>query len=157
MSPLLQEVILRVSDLGLLQANASMKSGFEQRFKGVIDTVYNSTQPIILFIDEARTLTGAGGAEGGSDATNLPKPALARDESCILTAIAWLEYKRYLGKNPALTRYFQLVQVEKPDEIIAVEMLRGVAGKLEQHHDMQTMDVAVVDVVKLSHRYAFGR
>ncbi|HGN0696477.1 TPA: Clp protease N-terminal domain-containing protein, partial [Pseudomonas aeruginosa] len=155
--PSLQEVILRVLDLGLLQAGASMKGEFEQRLKGVIDAVRNSAQPIILFIDEAHTLIGAGGAEGGSDAANLLKPALARGELRTLAATTWLEYKKYFEKDPALTRRFQLVQVEEPDEATAVEMLRGVAGKLEQHHGVQIMDAAIVDAVKLSHRYISGR
>ncbi len=155
--PSLQEVILRVLDLGLLQAGASMKGEFEQRLKGVIDAVRNSAQPIILFIDEAHTLIGAGGAEGGSDAANLLKPALARGELRTLAATTWLEYKKYFEKDPALTRRFQLVQVEEPDEGTAVEMLRGVAGKLELHHGVQIMDAAIVDAVKLSHRYISGR
>ncbi|ALY39250.1 type VI secretion system ATPase TssH [Pseudomonas aeruginosa] len=155
--PSLQEVILRVLDLGLLQAGASMKGEFEQRLKGVIDSVRNSAQPIILFIDEAHTLIGAGGAEGGSDAANLLKPALARGELRTLAATTWLEYKKYFEKDPALTRRFQLVQVEEPDEATAVEMLRGVAGKLELHHGVQIMDAAIVDAVKLSHRYISGR
>ncbi len=155
--PSLQEVILRVLDLGLLQAGASMKGEFEQRLKGVIDAVRNSAQPIILFIDEAHTLIGAGGAEGGSDAANLLKPALARGELRTLAATTWLEYKKYFEKDPALTRRFQLVQVEEPDEATAVEMLRGVAGKLELHHGVQIMDAAIVDAVKLSHRYISGR
>ena len=108
--PSLQEVILRVLDLGLLQAGASMKGEFEQRLKGVIDAVRNSAQPIILFIDEAHTLIGAGGAEGGSDAANLLKPALARGELRTLAATTWLEYKKYFEKDPALTRRFQLVR-----------------------------------------------
>ncbi len=119
--PSLQEVILRVLDLGLLQAGASMKGEFEQRLKGVIDAVRNSAQPIILFIDEAHTLIGAGGAEGGSDAANLLKPALARGELRTLAATTWLEYKKYFEKDPALTRRFQLVQVEEPDEATALE------------------------------------
>ncbi|WP_132650407.1 AAA family ATPase [Pseudomonas aeruginosa] len=155
--PSLQEVILRVLDLGLLQAGASMKGEFEQRLKGVIDAVRNSAQPIILFIDEAHTLIGAGGAEGGSDAANLLKPALARGELRTLAATTWLEYKKYFEKDPALTRRFQLVQVEEPDEATAVEMLRGIAGKLELHHGVQIMDAAIVDAVKLSHRYISGR
>jgi type VI secretion system protein VasG len=155
--PSLQEVSLRVLDLGLLQAGAGVKGEFEQRLKGVIDAVRNAEKPIILFIDEAHTLIGAGGAEGGSDAANLLKPALARGELRTLAATTWLEYKKYFEKDPALARRFQLVQVEEPDEITAVEMLRGVAAKLEQHHGVQVLDAAIHEAVKLSHRYISGR
>ncbi|MGP0170826.1 type VI secretion system ATPase TssH [Pseudomonas sp. NCHU5208] len=155
--PPLQNVILRVLDLGLLQAGAGVKGEFEQRLKGVIDAVRSSEQPIILFIDEAHTLIGAGGSEGGSDAANLLKPALARGELRTLAATTWLEYKKYFEKDPALARRFQLVQVEEPDEATAVEMLRGVAAKLEQHHGVQVLDSAIQDAVKLSHRYISGR
>lgn len=155
--PPLQNVILRVLDLGLLQAGAGVKGEFEQRLKGVIDAVRGSEQPIILFIDEAHTLIGAGGSEGGSDAANLLKPALARGELRTLAATTWLEYKKYFEKDPALARRFQLVQVEEPDEATAVEMLRGVAAKLEQHHGVQVLDSAIQDAVKLSHRYISGR
>ncbi|KJK02749.1 ATPase [Pseudomonas sp. 21] len=155
--PPLQGVVLRVLDLGLLQAGAGIKGEFEQRLKGVIDAVRSSEHPIILFIDEAHTLIGAGGAEGGSDAANLLKPALARGELRTLAATTWLEYKKYFEKDPALARRFQLVQVEEPDEATAVDMLRGVAAKLEQHHGVQVLDVAIQDAVKLSHRYISGR
>jgi type VI secretion system protein VasG len=155
--PSLQEVSLRVLDLGLLQAGAGVKGEFEQRLKGVIDAVRNAEKPIILFIDEAHTLIGAGGAEGGSDAANLLKPALARGELRTLAATTWMEYKKYFEKDPALARRFQLVQVEEPDEITAVEMLRGVAAKLEQHHGVQVLDAAIHEAVKLSHRYISGR
>jgi type VI secretion system protein VasG len=155
--PSLQEVSLRVLDLGLLQAGAGVKGEFEQRLKGVIDAVRGADKPIILFIDEAHTLIGAGGAEGGSDAANLLKPALARGELRTLAATTWLEYKKYFEKDPALARRFQLVQVEEPDEITAVEMLRGVAAKLEQHHGVQVLDAAIHEAVKLSHRYISGR
>ncbi|KOY03201.1 type VI secretion system ATPase TssH [Pseudomonas nunensis] len=155
--PSLQEVSLRVLDLGLLQAGAGVKGEFEQRLKGVIDAVRSAEKPIILFIDEAHTLIGAGGAEGGSDAANLLKPALARGELRTLAATTWLEYKKYFEKDPALARRFQLVQVEEPDEITAVEMLRGVAAKLEQHHGVQVLDAAIHEAVKLSHRYISGR
>ncbi|BAU74750.1 type VI secretion system ATPase TssH [Metapseudomonas furukawaii] len=155
--PPLQDVILRVLDLGLLQAGAGVKGEFEQRLKGVIDAVRGSEQPIILFIDEAHTLIGAGGSEGGSDAANLLKPALARGELRTLAATTWLEYKKYFEKDPALARRFQLVQVEEPDEATAVDMLRGVAAKLEQHHGVQVLDAAIQDAVKLSHRYISGR
>ncbi|MGY2167647.1 type VI secretion system ATPase TssH [Pseudomonas gingeri] len=155
--PSLQEVSLRVLDLGLLQAGAGVKGEFEQRLKGVIDAVRGADKPIILFIDEAHTLIGAGGAEGGSDAANLLKPALARGELRTLAATTWMEYKKYFEKDPALARRFQLVQVEEPDEATAVEMLRGVAAKLEQHHGVQVLDAAIHDAVKLSHRYISGR
>ncbi|WP_435036175.1 type VI secretion system ATPase TssH [Pseudomonas neuropathica] len=155
--PSLQEVSLRVLDLGLLQAGAGIKGEFEQRLKRVIDAVRSADKPIILFIDEAHTLIGAGGAEGGSDAANLLKPALARGELRTLAATTWLEYKKYFEKDPALARRFQLVQVEEPDEITAVEMLRGVAAKLEQHHGVQVLDAAIHEAVKLSHRYISGR
>jgi type VI secretion system protein VasG len=155
--PSLQKVSLRVLDLGLLQAGAGVKGEFEQRLKGVIDAVRSAEKPIILFIDEAHTLIGAGGAEGGSDAANLLKPALARGELRTLAATTWLEYKKYFEKDPALARRFQLVQVEEPDETTAVEMLRGVAAKLEQHHGVQVLDAAIHEAVKLSHRYISGR
>ncbi|WP_448649367.1 type VI secretion system ATPase TssH [Pseudomonas corrugata] len=155
--PSLQEVTLRVLDLGLLQAGAGVKGEFEQRLKGVIDAVRSAEKPIILFIDEAHTLIGAGGAEGGSDAANLLKPALARGELRTLAATTWLEYKKYFEKDPALARRFQLVQVEEPDELTAVEMLRGVASKLEHHHGVQVLDAAIHEAVKLSHRYISGR
>ncbi|MEO4049210.1 type VI secretion system ATPase TssH [Pseudomonas sp. CAU 1711] len=155
--PPLKDVSVRVLDLGLLQAGAGVKGEFEQRLKGVIDGVRGSAQPIILFIDEAHTLVGAGAAEGGSDAANLLKPALARGELRTLAATTWLEYKKYFEKDPALTRRFQLVQVEEPDEATAVDMLRGVASKLEQHHCVQVLDAAIHDAVKLSHRYISGR
>ena len=155
--PSLQQVSLRVLDLGLLQAGAGVKGEFEQRLKGVIDAVRSADKPIILFIDEAHTLIGAGGAEGGSDAANLLKPALARGELRTLAATTWMEYKKYFEKDPALARRFQLVQVEEPDETTAVEMLRGVATKLEQHHGVQVLDAAIHEAVKLSHRYISGR
>ncbi|HEY1028014.1 MAG TPA: type VI secretion system ATPase TssH [Pseudomonas sp.] len=155
--PPLQDVVLRVLDLGLLQAGAGVKGEFEQRLKGVIEAVRSSEHPIILFIDEAHTLIGAGGSEGGSDAANLLKPALARGELRTVAATTWLEYKKYFEKDPALARRFQLVQIEEPDEVTAVEMLRGVAAKLEHHHGVQVLDSAIQDAVKLSHRYISGR
>ncbi|TWC40139.1 type VI secretion system protein VasG [Pseudomonas sp. SJZ079] len=155
--PPLKEVSLRVLDLGLLQAGAGVKGEFEQRLKGVIDGVRTSAKPVILFIDEAHTLVGAGAAEGQSDAANLLKPALARGELRTIAATTWLEYKKYFEKDPALARRFQLVQVEEPDEATAVDMLRGVAAKLEQHHGVQVLDAAIHDAVKLSHRYIPGR
>ncbi|MGY4533148.1 type VI secretion system protein VasG [Pseudomonas sp. TE3786] len=155
--PPLKDVSVRVLDLGLLQAGAGVKGEFEQRLKGVIDAVRSADKPIILFIDEAHTMIGAGAAEGSSDAANLLKPALARGELRTIAATTWMEYKKYFEKDPALARRFQLVQVEEPDEATAVEMLRGVASKLEQHHGVQVLDAAIHDAVKLSHRYISGR
>ncbi|HLD68201.1 MAG TPA: AAA family ATPase, partial [Pseudomonas sp.] len=155
--PALKEVSVRVLDLGLLQAGAGVKGEFEQRLKGVIDAVRKAEKPIVLFIDEAHTMIGAGAAEGQSDAANLLKPALARGELRTIAATTWLEYKKYFEKDPALARRFQLVQIEEPDEATAVQMLRGVATKLEQHHGVQVLDAAIHDAVKLSHRYISGR
>ena len=155
--PPLQEVRVRVLDLGLLQAGAGVKGEFEQRLKGVIDGVRSASPKVILFIDEAHTMIGAGAAEGQSDAANLLKPALARGELRTIAATTWLEYKKYFEKDPALARRFQLVQVEEPDEATAVGMLRGIAGKLEQHHGVKVLDAAIHDAVKLSQRYISGR
>ena len=155
--PPLREVALRVLDLGLLQAGAGVKGEFEARLKGVIDAVRNAPHPVILFIDEAHTMVGAGAAEGQSDAANLLKPALARGELRTIAATTWLEYKKYFEKDPALARRFQLVQVEEPDEATAIYMLRGVASKLELHHGVHVLDTAIQDAVKLSHRYISGR
>lgn len=155
--PALKDVALRVLDLGLLQAGASLKGEFEQRLKSVIEAVRSSATPIILFIDEAHTLIGAGAAEGQNDAANLLKPALARGELRTIAATTWLEYKKYFEKDPALARRFQLVQVEEPSEATAIAMLRGVAAGLEQHHGVQILDSAICDAVKLSHRYITGR
>ena len=155
--PPLRKVSLRVLDLALLQAGAGAKGEFEQRLRQVIDQVRCSPSPIILFIDEAHTLIGAGGAAGHGDAANLLKPALARGELRTLAATTWLEYKKYIEKDPALARRFQLVQVEEPSEPVAIDMLRGVAIKLEQHHGVAILESAVHDAVKLSHRYLPGR
>ncbi|TKC81500.1 type VI secretion system ATPase TssH [Trinickia terrae] len=155
--PPLANVTLRVLDLALLQAGASVKGEFEQRLKGIIDEVKQVAQPVILFIDEAHTMIGAGGAEGRGDVANLLKPALARGELRTIAATTWLEYKKYFEKDPALARRFQLVQIEEPDEATAVAMLRGVAAKLEQHHGVAVLEAAIVDAVKLSHRYISGR
>ncbi|WP_207005585.1 type VI secretion system ATPase TssH [Trinickia mobilis] len=155
--PPLANVALRVLDLALLQAGAGVKGEFEQRLKGVIDEVKRAAQPVILFIDEAHTMIGAGGAEGQSDVANLLKPALARGELRTIAATTWLEYKKYFEKDPALARRFQLVQIEEPDEETAVAMLRGVAAKLEAHHGVAVLEAAIVDAVKLSHRYISGR
>jgi type VI secretion system protein VasG len=155
--PALANVALRVLDLALLQAGAGVKGEFEQRLKAVIDEVKRSPQPVILFIDEAHTMIGAGGAEGQGDVANLLKPALARGELRTIAATTWLEYKKYFEKDPALARRFQLVQVDEPDEQTAVAMLRGVATKLEGHHGVAVLEAAIVDAVKLSHRYISGR
>ncbi len=155
--PLLRKVELLALDLGLLQAGAGVKGEFEQRLKGVIEAVKKSPKPIILFIDEAHTLIGAGGTEGGSDAANLLKPALARGELRTLAATTWLEYKKYFEKDPALDRRFQRIQIEEPDEDSAVVMLRAVADKLEAHHGVQILDTAIREAVHLSQRYISGR
>ncbi|AGR58621.1 TPA: type VI secretion system ATPase TssH [Salmonella bongori] len=155
--PPLREVVLLSLDLGLLQAGAGVKGEFEQRLRGVIEAVKKSPQPIILFIDEAHTLIGAGGAEGGSDAANLLKPALARGELRTIAATTWQEYKKYFEKDPALDRRFQRIQIEEPDENGAVVMLRAVADKLEAHHGVQILDTAIREAVRLSQRYISGR
>jgi type VI secretion system protein VasG len=155
--PQLKEVSLLSLDLGLLQAGASMKGEFEQRLRQVIDEVQASPKPIILFIDEVHTLVGAGGAAGTGDAANLLKPALARGNLRTIGATTWAEYKKYIEKDPALTRRFQVVQVPEPDEHKAVLMLRGVATVLEKHHRAQLLDEAIEAAVKLSHRYIPAR
>jgi type VI secretion system protein VasG len=155
--PQLAEVSLLSLDLGLLQAGASMKGEFEQRLRQVIDEVQAAPKPIILFIDEVHTLIGAGGAAGTGDAANLLKPALARGNLRTIGATTWAEYKKYIEKDPALTRRFQVVQVHEPDEHKAVLMLRGVAGVLEQHHRVQLLDEAIESAVMLSHRYIPAR
>ncbi|WP_428353127.1 type VI secretion system ATPase TssH [Methyloprofundus sp.] len=149
----LQEVSIRTLDLGLLQAGASMKGEFENRLRQVIEEVQASEKPIILFIDEAHTLIGAGGSAGTGDAANLLKPALARGTLRTVAATTWAEYKKYFEKDPALTRRFQVVKVEEPDEQKALLMMRGVAGVMEQHHQVLLLDEALEDSVKLSHRY----
>ena len=155
--PQLKEVSLYVLDIGLLQAGASMKGEFENRLRQVIDEVQASAKPIILFIDEAHTLIGAGGAAGTGDAANLLKPALARGKLRTIAATTWAEYKKYFEKDPALTRRFQVVQVGEPSEEKAVLMLRGVATVLEKHHRVQLLDEAIEAAVKLSHRYIPAR
>jgi type VI secretion system protein VasG len=155
--PQLQGVSLLVLDIGLLQAGASMKGEFEQRLRQVIDEVQASPKPIILFIDEVHTLVGAGGAAGTGDAANLLKPALARGTLRTVGATTWAEYKKYIEKDPALTRRFQVVQVPEPDEAKAILMLRGVATVLEKHHRVQLLDEAIESAVKLSHRYIPAR
>jgi type VI secretion system protein VasG len=155
--PALRDVVLRVLDLALLQAGAGVRGEFEQRLRQVIDAVKAAGAPVILFIDEAHTLIGAGGAAGQGDAANLLKPALARGELRTVAATTWLEYKKYIEKDPALARRFQLVQVEEPAPDAAVAMLRGVAVRLEQHHGVSILEAAVHDAVKLSQRYMPGR
>ncbi|NJD07661.1 MAG: type VI secretion system ATPase TssH [Methylococcaceae bacterium] len=155
--PPLREVSLRTLDVGLLQAGASMKGEFEQRLRQVIEEVQASPKPIILFIDEAHTLVGAGGAAGTGDAANLLKPALARGTLRTVAATTWAEYKKHIEKDPALTRRFQVVQVHEPSEEKAVLMMRGVASVMEKHHKVQVLDEALEAAVKLSHRYIPAR
>ena len=155
--PQLKDVKLLTLDIGLLQAGASMKGEFEQRLRQVIDEVQASPTPIILFIDEIHTLVGAGGAAGTGDAANLLKPALARGNLRTIGATTWAEYKKYIEKDPARTRRFQVVQVPEPDETKAILMLRGVASVLEKHHRVQLLDEAIEAAVKLSHRYIPAR
>ena len=155
--PSLKDVELRALDVGLLQAGASMKGEFEQRLRSVIDEVQASERPIILFIDETHTLVGAGGAAGTGDAANLLKPALARGQLRTIGATTFAEYKKHIEKDPALTRRFQSVQVDEPDEKKAVLMMRGVASTMEKHHRVQILDEALEAAVRLSHRYIPAR
>ncbi len=155
--PSLKEVELRSLDVGLLQAGASMKGEFEQRLRSVIDEVQASTKPIILFIDETHTLVGAGGAAGTGDAANLLKPALARGTLRTIGATTFAEYKKHIEKDPALTRRFQTIQVDEPDEAKAILMMRGVASTMEKHHKVQILDEALEAAVRLSHRYIPAR
>ncbi|MBI4696818.1 MAG: type VI secretion system ATPase TssH [Gammaproteobacteria bacterium] len=155
--PPLKDVTLRVLDVGLLQAGASMKGEFENRLRQVIEEVQSSPKPIILFIDEAHTLVGAGGAAGTGDAANLLKPALARGTLRTVAATTWAEYKKHIEKDPALTRRFQTVQVDEPDEPKAVMMMRGLSNVMEKHHRVQVLDEALEAAVKLSHRYIPAR
>jgi type VI secretion system protein VasG len=149
----LQGVTLRTLDVGLLQAGASVKGEFENRLRQVIEEVQSSPTPIILFIDEAHTLIGAGGAAGTGDAANLLKPALARGTLRTIAATTWSEYKKYIEKDPALTRRFQVVKVDEPQEDKAVLMMRAVASMLEKHHQVQILDEALDAAVRLSSRY----
>ncbi len=155
--PPLADVALRMLDVGLLQAGASMKGEFENRLRQVIEEVQSSEKPIILFIDEAHTLVGAGGAAGTGDAANLLKPALARGTLRTVAATTWAEYKKHIEKDPALTRRFQVVQVGEPNEEKAILMMRGVASTMEQHHRVQILDEALEASVRLSHRYIPAR
>lgn len=153
----LRDVRVLALDMGLLQAGASVKGEFENRLKQVIADVKASEIPIILFIDEAHTMIGAGGAQGGSDAANLLKPALARGELRTIAATTWSEYKKYFEKDPALSRRFQLVKVDEPDESAAIGMLRGIAPHYEESHGVRIYDDAVVACAKLGSRYVAGR
>ncbi len=153
----LRNVSLRSLDLGLLQAGAGVKGEFENRLKAVISEVKSSPQPIIVFIDEAHTMIGAGGSAGQGDAANLLKPALARGELRTIAATTWAEYKKYFERDAALARRFQVVKVEEPEEASAVAMMRGLVGTLEAHHGIRILDEAVVDSVRLSKRYISGR
>jgi type VI secretion system protein VasG len=144
-------------DLGLLQAGASVKGEFENRLKSVIAEVKASPDPIIMFIDEAHTMIGAGGKEGQGDAANLLKPALARGELRTIAATTWAEYKKYFERDPALTRRFQVVKIEEPDESKAIDMMRAISTMLSIHHGVRIMDEAIVASVKLSSRYITAR
>jgi type VI secretion system protein VasG len=155
--PALARVAVRILDLGLLQAGAGVKGEFEDRLRQVIAEVAASPVPVILFIDEAHTLIGAGGQAGQGDAANLLKPALARGELRTIAATTWAEYKRYFEKDPALARRFQVVKVEEPDEATAIGMLRALVPRLERHHGVRVLDEAVADAVRLSQRYITGR
>jgi type VI secretion system protein VasG len=151
--PMLKDVSLLALDVGLLQAGASMKGEFEQRLRQVIDEVQASPKPIVLFIDEVHTLVGAGGAAGTGDAANLLKPALARGTLRTIGATTWAEYKKYIEKDPALTRRFQTVKIDEPTEEKGVLMMRGIVSTMEKHHRVQVLDAALEAAVKLSHRY----
>ena len=155
--PALRNVTLRTLDLGLLQAGAGVKGEFENRLKSVIEETKSSPKPIILFIDEAHTLIGAGGQAGQNDAANLLKPALARGELRTIAATTWAEYKKYFEKDAALTRRFQPVKVEEPSEKMATAMIRGLVATLELHHKVRILDEAVSDAVRLSARYIPAR
>jgi type VI secretion system protein VasG len=155
--PALKDVVIRTLDLGLLQAGAGVKGEFENRLKNVIEETKASPKPIILFIDEAHQLIGAGGQAGQGDAANLLKPALARGELRTIAATTWAEYKKYFEKDAALTRRFQVVQVAEPSEPIAIAMVRGIVATLEKHHSIRILDEAVEAAVKLSARFIPSR
>src|ERR1700733_6405243 len=155
--PPLKGVKLCVLDVGVRQAGASMKGEFEQRLRSVIDEVQSSPTPIILFIDEAHTLIGAGGQAGTGDAANLLKPALARGTLRTIAATTWAEYRQYFEKDPALTRRFQPIQIGEPDVARAAIMLRGLVGPMEKHHKVRVSDAAIVSAVQFSHRYIPAR
>lgn len=153
----LKGVTVRSLDLGLLQAGASVKGEFENRLKSVISEVKASAEPIIMFIDEAHTLIGAGGKEGQGDAANLLKPALARGELRTIAATTWAEYKKYFERDPALTRRFQVVKIEEPSESKAIDMMRAISVMLQNHHKVRILDEAIVSSVTLSSRYITAR
>ncbi|QJD93569.1 type VI secretion system ATPase TssH [Duganella dendranthematis] len=153
----LKGVEIHTLDMGLLQAGASVKGEFENRLKNVIDEVKKSPHAIILFIDEAHTMIGAGGTAGQNDAANLLKPALARGELRTIAATTWGEYKKYFEKDAALARRFQVVKVEEPSEELACAMLRGMAPLMEKHFGVRVYDEAITEAVRLSHRYIMGR
>ncbi|HEX6864284.1 MAG TPA: type VI secretion system ATPase TssH, partial [Thermoanaerobaculia bacterium] len=153
----LKDVALHTLDLGLLQAGAGVKGEFENRLKGVIQEVKASANPIILFIDEAHTLVGAGGPAGMGDAANLIKPALARGELRTIAATTWAEYKKYFERDAALARRFQVVKVEEPDEATAVRIMAGLSPIMEQHHGVRVLEEAITASVRLSSRYLSGR
>jgi type VI secretion system protein VasG len=153
----LKGVEIHTLDMGLLQAGASVKGEFENRLKNVIDEVKKSPHAIILFIDEAHTMIGAGGAAGQNDAANLLKPALARGELRTIAATTWSEYKKYFEKDAALARRFQVIKVEEPSEELACAMLRGMAPLMERHFGVRVYDEAITEAVRLSHRYIMGR
>ncbi|GAA5172761.1 type VI secretion system ATPase TssH [Viridibacterium curvum] len=155
--PPLQGVALHTLDMGLLQAGASVKGEFENRLKNVIDEVKKSPTPIILFIDEAHTMIGAGGQAGQNDAANLLKPALARGELRTIAATTWSEYKKYFEKDAALARRFQVVKVEEPTEELASAMLRAMSALMEKHFNVRILDEAITEAVRLSARYITGR
>ena len=153
----LKNASVRALDLGLLQAGAGVKGEFEHRLKTVIQEVKGSLHPVIVFIDEAHTMIGAGGPEGQGDAANLLKPALSRGELRTVAATTWSEYKKYVEKDPALARRFQVIKVDEPSEQVAREMLMAVVGHLERHHGVRVLEEAVRDAVELSHRHISDR
>src|ERR1035437_5912311 len=155
--PSLRNVTVRTLDLALLQAGAGVKGEFENRLKGLVEEVKSSPTPIILFIDEAHTMIGAGGAAGQNDAANILKPALARGELRTIAATTWSEYKKYFEKDPALARRFQVVKVDEPTEAKCQVMLRGLVPVLEKHHSVRILDEGLVAAVKFSHRYLADR
>jgi len=150
-------VVVRTLDLALLQAGAGIKGEFENRLKNLVEEVKKSPVPIILFIDEAHTMIGAGGQAGQNDAANILKPALARGELRTIAATTWSEYKKYFEKDPALARRFQVVKVEEPTEAQCMVMMRGIVPFLEKHHKVRILDDGLAAAVRLSHRYLAGR
>lgn len=155
--PALKNVVVRTLDLGLLQAGASVKGEFENRLKGVIEAVQSAPNPIILFVDEAHTLIGAGGKEGQADAANLIKPALARGTLRTIAATTWAEYKKYFERDPALTRRFQVIQVQEPTPEVAMDMMRAISQSLRAHHGVRIAESAIQACVMLTARYMPNR